>query len=169
MNKNCERCNRCTHCKLLKPGIGCLRKLLKPMECKHLQRTLDSKRDFNDTDRVSCVLLTERKPPGNSGKFIKFCKSKLFITSSVRSLQRYFTNKAGGNDLMRNLNQSNDPSTSSSKQISAVSMPDQKKSDAAGHKANAVKCNHSTGQLILRGHDKHPSDEDCDIYCQLSR
>ncbi|XP_037973428.2 suppressor of cytokine signaling 1 [Plutella xylostella] len=167
MNKNYERCTRCNRRKLL--TTGCLRKWLKPMECKHLQRTIDNKRDYNDTDIVSCVFLTERMPPPNTNKFMKFWKNKLFITGSVRSLQRYFTNKVGGSEFIRNLNKANEPSTSSDKRISSAAISDHRCEVEPYKQSSQVKCLHSDSHSVLRGHDKHSSAESCAIYCQLAK
>lgn len=162
MNKNYERCTHCNRRKWL--ASGCLRKWLKPMECKHLQRTVDNKRDFNNTDIVNRVYLPERKPAGNTNKFVRFWKNKLFITGSVRSLQRYFGNKSGGEHLCC-FGKMNEPSTSTEKHM--VAKCDLKK-DLELEKCN-IKCQHADGHSVLRGHHQHASVESCAIYCQLSK
>ncbi|CAG9793793.1 unnamed protein product [Diatraea saccharalis] len=163
MNKNYERCTHCNRKKWL--TTGCLRKWLKPMECKHPQRTIDNKRDYNNTDIVNCVFLPDRKSPVNSNKLVKFWKNKLFITGSVRSLQRYFGNKSNGNEYMCNLNKRNYPSTSSEKRIIAHSNSELK--EIVVTKKEMIKCHHADGHLVLRGHHQHTSLETCAIYCQL--
>ncbi|CAG9561100.1 unnamed protein product [Danaus chrysippus] len=162
MNKNYERCTHCNRRKWL--ATGCLRKWLKPMECKHLQRSIDSKRDFSNTDIVNCVFLPDRKPPSNTNKFIKFWKNKLFITGSVRSLQRYFGNKNRDGEFMCNFNKAADPCTS--RQIITVTN-EVKKDILADH--ITMECKHSDGHSVLRGHHQHVSVESCAIYCQLSK
>lgn len=162
MNKNYERCTHCNRRKWL--ATGCLRKWLKPMECKHLQRSIDSKRDFSNTDIVNCVFLPDRKPPSNTNKFIKFWKNKLFITGSVRSLQRYFGNKNRDGEFMCDFNKTADPCTS--RQIITVTN-EVKKDILAEH--ITMKCKHSDGHSVLRGHHQHVSVESCAIYCQLSK
>ncbi|XP_072947518.1 uncharacterized protein [Epargyreus clarus] len=139
MNKNFERCSHCNRRKWL--ATGCLRKWLKPMECKHLQRTIDNKLDFNNSDIVNCVFLPERKPPVNTSKFVKFWKNKLFLTGSVRSLQRYFDKRLIAGEIRKD------------------SEPDRQ----------IMKCQHSDGHSVLRGHHQHSSLETCAIYCQLSK
>ncbi|CAH2244497.1 suppressor of cytokine signaling 5-like [Pararge aegeria] len=163
MNKNYERCTHCNRRKWL--ATGCLRKWLKPMECKHLQRTVDSKRDFNNTDIVNRVYLPERMPPVNTNKFVRFWKNKLFVAGSVRSLQRYFGNKNIGGEHLCSLGKANEPSTSTEKHI--VTKLDIKK-DLELEKSN-IKCQHADGHSVLRGHHQHISVESCAIYCQLSK
>ncbi|KAL0822643.1 hypothetical protein ABMA28_004672 [Loxostege sticticalis] len=165
MNKNYERCTHCNRRKWL--TSGCLRKWLKPLECKHLQRTIDNKRDFTNADIVNCVFLSERKPPVNTNKFVKFWKNKLFITGSVRSLQRYFGSKSSGGEYICSLSKRNHPSSSSDMCIIARSDYDFK--DVIEPKKEMIKCQHSDGHLVLRGHQHHTSLETCAIYCQLSK
>ncbi|XP_053606610.1 suppressor of cytokine signaling 4-like [Plodia interpunctella] len=165
MNKNYERCTHCNRRKWL--TSGCLRKWLKPMECKHLQRTIDNKRDFNNTDIVNCIFLPERKPAVNTNKFVKFWKNKLFISGSVRSLQRYFGNKNGGGDHICNLNINTYPSTSTDKCVASHITREMKK-DVESNK-QTIMCQHSDGHSVLRGHHQHASLETCAIYCQLSK
>lgn len=167
MNKNYERCTHCTRRKWL--ATGCLRKWIKPtaMECKHFQRNIDSKRDFSNTDLVNGLFLTDRKTPINTNKFVKFWKNKLFLTGSVRTLQRYFGNKNAGSEYMCNLNKGCDPSTSSEKRI--VTLGYEHKKDAHEIHKQSSKCQHSDGHLVLRGHHHHASIETCAIYCQLSK
>uniref|UniRef100_A0A2A4K9U4 SOCS box domain-containing protein n=1 Tax=Heliothis virescens TaxID=7102 RepID=A0A2A4K9U4_HELVI len=166
MNKNYERCTHCNRRKWL--ATGCLRKWLKPLECKHLQRTVDNKRDFNNTDIVNGVFLPERKPSVNTNKFVKFWKNKLFITGNVRSLQRYFGNKNNGGEHLCSLNKcSGDASTSSEKRVIAAFGYETKKDFQLNKQA--IKCQHSDGHSVLRGHHQHASLETCAIYCQLSK
>lgn len=165
MNKNYERCTYCNRRKWL--SSGCLRKWLKPMECKHLQRTIDNKRDFNNAEIVNCVFLPERMAPVNTNKFVKFWKNKLFLTGSVRSLQRYFGSKNSGGEYLCGLTKRNHPSTSSEKYLIARSEYDFK--EVLEPKNELVKCQHSEGHLVLRGHQHHTSLETCAIYCQLSK
>lgn len=157
MNRNYERCTHCNRRKWL--ATGCLRKWLKPMECKHLHRTMDNKRDLDNVDIVNCVFLPERKTPVNANMFVKFWKNKLLITGSVRSFQRYFRNKYSDH-------KSNDPS-SSNKLTGSVAGCDDKK-EAESNK-QILKCQHSDGHSVLRGHHQHASPETCAIYCQLSK
>lgn len=164
MNKNYERCSHCNRRKWL--ATGCLRKWLKPnaLECKHLQRNIDNKRDFTNTDIVNSVFLPDRKPSSNTNKFVKFWKSKLFITGSVRSLQRYFGNKYNGDEYMCNTNKNNIFSTSTDKKVAFV--VENKKDESE----QSAKCQHShEGHSVLRGHHQHSSIETCAIYCQLSK
>ncbi|VVC90906.1 suppressor of cytokine signaling 6-like [Leptidea sinapis] len=160
-NKNYERCSHCNRRKWL--TTGCLRKWLKPMECKHLSRNLDSKRgDFNNTDIGNCVFLSERTPNVNNNKFVKFWKNKLFITGSVRSFQRYFGRKSTNSDYC------NKPvvASSSGEKISLYSKHELKKDTELD--ANSVNnCQHSNDHSVLRGHRLHASLESCEIYCQL--
>ncbi|KAM3966409.1 suppressor of cytokine signaling 6 [Aphomia sociella] len=162
MNKNYERCTHCNRRKWL--TTGCLRKWIKPMECKHFQRTIDNKRDFPNTE-INCVFLPERKPPMNTNKFVKFWKNKLFITGSVRSLQRYFGNKSG--EHICNFNKNNYPSSSTDKCVGSHINCEIKK-DTEPNK-QTIKCQHSEGHSVLRGHHQHASVETCAIYCQLSK
>ncbi|XP_050351812.1 suppressor of cytokine signaling 5-like [Nymphalis io] len=162
MNKNYERCTHCNRRKWL--ATGCLRKWLKPLECKHLQRTIDSKRDYNNTDIVNTVFLPERKPPVNTNKFVKFWKNKLFITGSVRSLQRYFGNKNSGGEYMCNFSKGADSYTKEN-QIVAAKNEIRNEDLESMH----MKCQHSDGHSVLRGHHQHLSVESCAIYCQLSK
>ncbi|XP_030035020.1 suppressor of cytokine signaling 4 [Manduca sexta] len=165
MNKNYERCSHCTRRKWL--ATGCLRKWLKPngLECKHLQRSIDNKRDFSNTDIVNSVFLPDRKPTMNTNKFVKFWKNKLFLTGSVRSLQRYFGNKNNAGEYACSLNKVNDPCTSSDKRLGPVGY-EGKKDDIKQY----TRCQHSReGHLVLRGHHQHASLETCAIYCQLSK
>lgn len=166
MNKNYERCQHCNRRKWL--ATGCLRKWLKPngLECKHLQRSIDNKRDFNNTDIVNSVFLSDCKPSANTNKFVKFWKNKLFITGSVRSLQRYFVNKNNGEEYMCTTNKSNNNSTSIDKKIAFVTGYENKKDESK----HPTKCQHShEGHSVLRGHHQHSSIETCAIYCQLSK
>ncbi|KPI91686.1 PREDICTED: suppressor of cytokine signaling 2-like [Papilio xuthus] len=165
MNKNYERCTNCNRRKWL--ASGCLRKWLKPMECKHLQRSIDSKRDFNNTDIVNCVVLPDRKTSLNTNKFVKFWKNKFFMTGSVRSLQRYFSNKNNGGEYICSFNKTSDPSTSTDKRTVSNPCYDIKK-DSSSDKIT-IKCQHSEGHSVLRGHHQHASMETCAIYCQLSK
>lgn len=164
MNKNYERCTHCNRRKWL--ATGCLRKWLKPMECKHLQRNIDNKRDFNSTDIVNTVFLPERKTPVNTNKFVKFWKNKLLITGSVRSLQRYFGNKNDEDEYLCNYSKRADISTSSEKQIMPIKNETKKEIDLENM---YMKCQHSDGHSVLRGHHQHASVESCAIYCQLSK
>lgn len=168
MNKNYERCTHCNRRKWL--ATACLRKWIKPsaMECKHLQRNNDNKRDFNNGDLVNGVFLTDRKAPINSNKFVKFWKNKLFLTGSVRTLQRYFTSKNASGEYVGNLNKGCEPSTSSEKRITPTTGHEHKK-DAQDVYKQSAKCQHVDGQLVLRGHHHHASIETCAIYCQLSK
>lgn len=165
MNKNYERCTHCNRRKWL--ATGCLRKWIKPnaMECKHLQRNIDSKRDFDDTDFVNEVLLSDRKIAVNSSKLVKFWKNKLFLTGSVRSLQRYFGHKSNGPDYICNLSKGCDPSSSTDKRIVTNLSHDPRRDNLY---KQAI-CQHSDGHLVLRGHHHHASVETCAIYCQLSK
>lgn len=166
MNKNYERCTHCNRRKWL--ATGCLRKWIKPnaIECKHLQRNIDSKRDFDDTDFVNEVFLSDRTVAVNTSKFVKFWKNKLFLTGSVRSLQRYFGHKNSGGDYICSLNKGCDPSTSSEKRIVPNFGHETRKDEIY---KQAAKCQHSDGHLVLRGHQHHSSVETCAIYCQLSK
>lgn len=164
MNKNYERCTHCNRRKWL--ATGCLRKWLKPMECKHLQRTIDTKRDFSNTNLVNSAILPERKSPVNTNKFVKFWKNKLLITGSVRSLQRYFGNKNTSEEYLCNYNKRTDVSTSSEKQIIHLKSESKKDTDLENIH---MKCQHSDGHSVLRGHHQHASVESCAIYCQLSK
>lgn len=164
MNKNYERCTHCNRRKWL--ASGCLRKWLKPMECKHLQRSIDSKREYNNTDIVNCVILPDRKTSANTNKFVKFWKNKFFITGSVRTLQRYFSNKNNG-EYICSLNKTTDPSSTTEKRIVTNGNSDIRK-DLIFDKVS-VKCQHSEGHSVLRGHHQHASIETCAIYCQLSK
>lgn len=168
MNKNYERCTRCNHRKLLTTG---LRKWLKPMECKHLQRTVDAKRDLDETDIVNCVLVKDRGSTGGPNKFVKFCKSKLFLTNSVRSLQRYFTNKVRSDDFSSPYSKITDCDICDPAPEKRTLLPSgsENKRDVESTKLGHVKCPHSDGHLVLRGHEKHTSAESCAIYCQLSK
>ncbi|CAF4909117.1 uncharacterized protein LOC125049234 [Pieris napi] len=161
MNKNYERCTHCNRRKWL--TTGCLRKWLKPMECKHLQRTIESKRDLNETDIVRCVFLSERTSPVKTNKFVKFWKNKLFITGSVRSLQRYFGNKNNANEYLCKPVET----SSSSERLMFAAKPEIKR-DIDLHK-QMIKCQHSDDHSVLRGHHQHISLESCAIYCQLSK
>ncbi|XP_068618181.1 suppressor of cytokine signaling 4-like [Battus philenor] len=164
MNKNYERCSYCNRRKWL--ASGCLRKWLKPLECKHLQRSIDNKMDFNNTDIVNCVILPDRKTPGKTSKFVKFWKNKFFLTGSVRSLQRYFRNKNNEGEHICNFKKSADPCTSTEKRMSDASYDIKK--DV--HTDQLItKCQHSEGHSVLRGHHQHASMETCAIYCQLSK
>lgn len=165
MNKNYERCTYCNRRKWL--TSGCLRKWLKPMECKHFQRSIDSKRDFNNTDIVNCVVLPDCKTSLNTNKFVKFWKNKFFMTGSVRSLQRYFSNKNNGGEYICSFNKTSDPSTSTDKRTVFNPSFDTKK-DSSSDKIT-IKCQHSEGHSVLRGHHQHASMETCAIYCQLSK
>lgn len=159
MNKNYERCTHCNRRKWL--TTGCLRKWLKPMECKHLQRTIDNKRDLSNTDIVNCVFLPERKPSVNTNMFVKFWKNRLLITGSVRSLQRYFSkNTVDYASITKS-----EPCTSSEKRIS-IGCEGKKEAESS---KQAIKCQHSDGHSVLRGHHQHASLETCAIYCQLSK
>ncbi|CAH0729641.1 unnamed protein product, partial [Brenthis ino] len=162
MNKNYERCTHCNRRKWL--ATGCLRKWLKPMECKHLQRSIDNKRDFSSTDIVNTVFLPERKAPVNTNKFVKFWKNKLLITGSVRSLQRYFGNKNDDDEYLCNYSKRAD--ISSEKQIMPIRSETKKEIDLENM---YMKCQHSDGHSVLRGHHQHASVESCAIYCQLSK
>lgn len=164
MNKNYERCTHCNRRKWL--TTGCLRKWIKPMECKHFQRTIDNKRDFSNTE-INCVFLPERKPPMNTNKFVKFWKNKLFITGSVRSLQRYFGNKTGGEHICNFNNKNNYPSSSTDKYLGSHNNCENKKDLEVSKQT--MKCQHSEGHSVLRGHHQHASVETCAIYCQLSK
>lgn len=166
MNKNYERCSYCNRRKWL--NTGCLRKWLKPnaLECKHLQRTIDNKRDFTNSDIVNGVFLPERKPSMNTNKFVKFWKNKLFLTGSVRTLQRYFGHKNGSGEYICNLNKPCDPSTSSDKRITSPGCELKRDNDLG---KQTTKCQHSEGHSVLRGHHQHASLETCAIYCQLSK
>lgn len=164
MNKNYERCTHCNRRKWL--ATGCLRKWLKPLECKHLQRTIDTKRDFNNTNLVNAAILPERKSPVNTNKFVKFWKNKLLITGSVRSLQRYFGSKNSGDEYLCNYSKRNDVSTSSEKQVAPLKSDTKKDNDLEN---THMKCQHSDGHSVLRGHHQHASIESCAIYCQLSK
>lgn len=159
MNKNYERCTHCNRRKWL--TTGCLRKWLKPMECKHLQRTIDNKRDLSNTDIVNCVFLPERKPSVNTNMFVKFWKNRLIITGSVRSLQRYFSK----NTIDYSSITKSESFTSSEKRTS-IGCEGKKEAESSKH---AIKCQHSDGHSVLRGHHQHTSLETCAIYCQLSK
>lgn len=163
MNKNYERCTHCNRRKWL--TSGCLRKWLKPVECKHAQRNIDNKRDFNDMDIVNCVYLPERKASVNTNKFVKFWKNKLFITGSVRSLQRYFGNKDSSDEFIYNFSKI-DPSTSNKKQ--EIIMKSEIKKDVEFDN-QTIKCQHADGHSVLRGHHQHASIESCALYCQLAK
>ncbi|CAG5025463.1 unnamed protein product [Parnassius apollo] len=136
------------------------------MECKHFQRSIDSKHDFNNTDIVNCVFLGERKAPVNTNKFIKFWKNKFFITGSVRSLQRYFSNKNSSSEFICGFNKTTDPCPSTGKRLEHDSSYDIKKDIFENLTLN---CQHSEGHSVLRGHHQHASMETCAIYCQLSK
>lgn len=162
MNKNYERCSLCNRRKWL--TTGCLRKWLKPMECKHLPRTIDSKRDTNDTDIINCVaFLSERTSPVNPNKFVKFWKNKLFITGSVRSLQRYFGSKNNTNEYFCKPVEA----SSSSERLIFTTKQETKRDIELNKKI--IKCQHSEDHSVLRGHHQHISLESCAIYCQLSK
>lgn len=113
------------------------------------------------------VFLPDRKPSVNTNKFVKFWKNKLFINGNVRTLQRYFGNKNNGGEHLCSLNKCTDPSTSSDKRMITGSGCDTKK-DFQPNK-QAIKCQHSDGHSVLRGHHQHASIETCAIYCQLSK
>lgn len=166
MNKNYERCSHCNRRKWL--ATGCLRKWIKPnaLECKHLQRSIERKRDFDDTDFVNEVFLSDRKVAVSTSKFVKFWKNKLFLTGSVRSLQRYFGHGHNNGDYICNLSQGRNPSTSSDKLIVSNIGHESRVDDIY---KQAAKCHHSDGHLVLRGHHHHTSIETCAIYCQLSK
>ncbi|XP_041987541.1 suppressor of cytokine signaling 5-like [Aricia agestis] len=163
MNKNYERCAHCNRRKWL--SSGCLRKWLKPMECKHSQRNIDSKRDLNDVDIVNCTFMPERKPMAN--KFVKFWKNKLFITGSVRSLQKYFGNKNSGSEYYYNFNKP-DASACSTKHYNA-DKKDINNEYELENQYNIVKYHHADGHSVLRGHHQHTSIESCALYCQLAK
>ncbi|CAB3251396.1 unnamed protein product [Arctia plantaginis] len=165
MNKNYERCTHCNRRKWL--VTGCLRKWLKPPECKHLQRTVENKRDFNNTDIVNGAFLPDRKPPMNTNKFVKFWKNKLFLTGNVRALQRYFGSKNNTGEHLCSLNKCTDASTSSEKRIVVASGYEAKKDGLLNKQV--IKCEHADGHSVLRGHHQHVSLETCAIYCQLSK
>ncbi|XP_063363736.1 uncharacterized protein LOC134652475 [Cydia amplana] len=167
MNKNYERCTHCNRRKWL--TTGCLRKWLKPIECKHLQRTIDTKRDYTNADVVHCVFLPERKPQMNPSKFVKFWKNKLFISGSVRSLQRYFGNKNNDEDHIYNITKSKCSEPSTSLEKSPVSIIDSNDKKVVEYNKQVMKCQHSDGHSVLRGHHQHASLETCTIYCQLSK
>lgn len=164
MNKNYERCTRCNRRKLL--TTGCLRKWLKPIECKHVQRSVDNNRNFNNTDIDNCKLLPECKTTIKANKFVKFWKSKLVINGSVRSLQRYFSNKISSNECVYTSNLNHEPSTSSEHKNLTIADTESHGMDC--RKIDLVKCQH-LGYSVLRGHYQHASDASCDIYCQLSK
>ncbi|KAL4703299.1 hypothetical protein ACJJTC_015431 [Scirpophaga incertulas] len=160
MNKNYERCSHCNRRKWLSTGY--LRNWLKP-ESKHFKRNVEEKGDFNNSDIINRVFLPECKAPVNSNKFIKFWKNKLFITGSVRSLQRYFDWKNNGGEYVCSLNKRNLASSEK------YSIPQEKCESKDLHQTTIIKCQHSDGHLVLRGHHQHASLETCAIYCQLSK
>lgn len=165
MNKNYERCTHCNRRKWL--VTGCLRKWLKLPECKHLQRTVDNKRDYNNTDIVNGVFLSDRMFPMNTNKFVKFWKKKLFLTGNVRALQRFFGSKDNNEEPMCSLSKCTEASTSSDKKIVIDSGCDTNKDGQLNKQL--VKCEHADGHSVLRGHHQHVSPETCAIYCQLSK
>lgn len=159
MNISYERCSYCNRRKWL--TSGCLRKWIKPnsMECKHLQRSIDKNKDTN-IDIVDAILMPEPNSSLNTNKFVKLWKSKFFITTSVRSLQRYF-GKSRGADSICKLNKSNDP-TSAFETRYGIGIE-------IKHTLRPImKCQHSKeGHSVLRSHHQHASLESCAIYCQL--